>query len=281
MQLSIQNIGQATFVIKDLEGYSDFVGEVASGNTETFDVTRDVVQRLAPTLVEMEENPLWNEDGDTLLVGIRWSTLHSDTLDDRALGEGLAGLPSLTNLEAQNYSTGGGATDVICNGSGLLGNQTKATLVVENAAGTAGVAFEAVTPGAAGNDISVVFVVGTGALTITVTSNQIEIETAAGGSTASAIATAVNADADALLLVQASEDTAGTFDEAIAEDWLEDGAGPGVSLTLGGTACSITALTDAAVTFDVASGIAAASEVVTLDFRNGPHLSRLSVPVVA
>lgn len=279
MKLQIQNTGQATITVKDNEGYTDFVMDVAAGQTESKPVTRDLVQRLAPQLAELEGETR-NAVG-TLIVGMRWSVLLDATDDDRAAGEGLAGLPTLNELQAANYSTGGGATDVVATGTAMLGNQAKATLSVSNAAGTAVLDFEAVTPGGPGNAISVVMVQGVGALGVVVTSNQIEITTASGGSTTAAIIAAVNGDADAKLLVQASIGTAGTFDEDVDEAYLSGGTGPGVSLSLNGTACSITELTDTQITFDIPSGISANGYIVPLEFRNGPHITRLSVPVVA
>lgn len=280
MKLQLQNTGEATIVVKDDEGYSNFVAEVAKGETKSWVVTRDVVQRLAPKLKELEGES--RETDGTLVVGLRWSVLFDDTDEDRGVNEGLAGLPSLTDLEAQNYSTGGGATDVVCNGTGLLGNQVKATKTIGNVAGDASIDFEAVTPGAPGNAVSVEFATPAGGgVVIAVVANKITITPASGGSTTSAIATAVNGDADAKLLVQAAENVAGTINEVIAEQYLDGGKGPGVSMTLGGTACSITELTDTAVTFDIPTGISAASQIVPLEFRNGPHASRLSVPVIA
>lgn len=279
-KLQVQNVGEATVVIKDLEGYTDFTLEVAKSATKTKNVTTDLIQRISDKLKALETLQ-WNTDGDTVLVGIRWSILADDDIDDRAMIEGLAGLPSLLELQAENYSTGGGASDAVATGTGLLGNQVKATLSMATAAADAQVDFEAVNPGAPSNDISVVFITPASTLAVTVTANQIEIRPASGGSTASAIATAVNADADAKLLVQASEGVAGTVNEAIAEKYLDGGVGPGVSLTLGGTACVLTEVADTQLTFDIPTGISAASRIVPLEFRNGPHISRLAVPVVA
>lgn len=279
-KLQVQNVGEATVVIKDLEGYTDFILEVAKGATKTKNVTTDLIQRISDKLKALETLQ-WNTDGDTVLVGIRWSILADDDIDDRAMLEGLAGLPSLLELQAENYSTGGGATDAVATGTGLLGNQVKATLEMATAAADAQVDFEAVSPGAPGNDISVVFITPSSTLAVNVTANQIEIRPASGGSTATAIATAVNSNANAKLLVQASEGVAGTVNEAIAEKYLDGGIGPGVSLTLGGTACVLTEVADTQLTFDIPTGISAASRIVPLEFRNGPHVSRLAVPVVA
>lgn len=279
MKLQLQNVGEATIVVKDPEGYTDFVAEVATGVTSSFDVSTDLLQRIAPSLKELET--LVKDAAGTVLIGLRWSVLASDDIDDRAMGEGLAGLPSLNELQATNYSTGGGASDVVASGTGMLGNQVKATLTSEIAAGTVGVDFEAVAPGAPGNAISVEFITPASTLLVSVVANKITIRPASGGSTAADIATAVNAEADALLLVQASEGTAGTVNEAIAEAFLDGGTGPGVSLSLNGTACAITALSDTEATFDIPTGISADGYIVPLEYRNGPHVSRLSVPVVA
>lgn len=279
MKLQLQNVGEATIVVKDPKGYTDFVAEVATSVTSSFDVSTDLLQRIAPSLKELET--LVKDAAGTVLIGLRWSVLASDDIDDRAMGEGLAGLPSLNELQATNYSTGGGASDVVASGTGMLGNQVKATLTSKIAAGTVGVDFEAVTPGAPGNAISVEFVTPASTLLVSVVANKITIRPASGGSTAANIATAVNTEADALLLVQASEGTAGTVNEAIAEAFLDGGTGPGVSLSLNGTACAITALSDTEATFDIPTGISADGYIVPLEYRNGPHVSRLSVPVVA
>jgi len=278
LKLQIQNVGEATVVVKDLEGYTDFVMEVEKGATKSKDVTNDLVQRMAEKLKALETLQ-WNADGSLVLVGIRWSVLASDAGDDRGMVEGLAGLPSLNEYQNADYSTGSGETDLIATGTGLLGNQVKATKNIANVAADAQVDFEAVNPGAPGNAISVEFITPASTLAVTVAASKISIRPASGGSTAAAIAAAVNGDASAKLLVQATEGVAGTVNEAIAEQWLAGGIGSGVSLTMNGTACVLTEVLDAQLTFDVPSGISAASRLVPLEFRNGPHVSRLTVPV--
>lgn len=281
MKLQLQNVGEATIVVKDLEGYTDFNAEVAKGDTNTYDVTRDLVQRLAPRLVEMETLVKDSNQNDLVLIGLRWSVLASDAVDDRAMGEGLAGLSSLAEFQAASYSTGGGASDVVATGTGLLGNQVQATLEVLDAALAMQLDLEAVNPGAPGNAVSVEVITPSSTLLVTVVANKITIRPASGGSTISAIAAAINAEANALLLVQAAEGVAGTLNEAIAEQFLDGGKGSGVSLTLNGTAAVLSEVTDTQLTFDLPTGISAANRIVPLDFRNGPHVSRLSVPVVA
>jgi hypothetical protein len=280
LKLQIQNVGEATVVVKDLEGYTDFVMEVAKGETKTKDVSNDLIQRLSAKLKALETLQ-WNTDGDVVLVGIRWSVLASDSADDRGMVEGLAGLPSMNEFQAANYSTGGGATDAVATGTGLLGNQVKASLQMATVDGSARVDFEAVNPGAPGNGVSVEFATPAGVLAVAVVANKITVTPAAGGSTAAAIAAAVNGDANAKLLVQASEGVAGTVNEAIAEKYLDGGIGPGVSLTLNGTACVLTEVLDGQLTFDIPAGISAAGYIIPLEFRNGPHITRLSVPVAA
>jgi hypothetical protein len=278
-KLSVTNVGEATVVLKDLQGYSGFVMEIEKAHTVTADVTQDVLERVTPQLQGLE-TPLLDSLGN-VLSGARWSVLTSDDIDDRAMGEGLAGLPSLTEFQAANYSTGGGAVGAVATGTGFLGNQIKATLKIYNAAHTLRLDLEAVTPGAPGNDISCEIITPSATLDVSVSGNKITIRPASGGSTVADIVTAINLDTDALLLVQASLGVAGTVNAAVAEAHLSGGKGPGVSLTLNGTACSITAITDTSLTFDVASGISASGRIVPLDFRNGPHVSRLSVPVAA
>lgn len=277
-KLQVQNVGEATIVVKDFEGYSDFIMEIAKGETKTKEVTTDILQRIAEKLKGLE-TPVYSSDGTILIAGLRWSVLASDDLDDRAMQEGLAGLPNLTEFQAASYSTGAGATDVVAAGTGLLGNQVKAS--AQFLEGTARLDLEAVAPGAAGNDISAEIVAPTGVLTISVVANKITIQPASGGSTVADIVNAINTDADAKLLVQASVGVAGTVNAAVAEAYLMGGTGPGVSLTLNGTACVLTEVSDTQLTFDIPSGISAASRIVPLEYRNGPHVSRLSIPVVA
>jgi len=281
MKLQLQNVGEATIVVQDPEGYTDFIAEVAKSETKTYDVTRDLVQRIAPQLVSMEALVKDTTNPDLVIVGLRWSVLLGANDDARAVGEGLAGLPGLSEFQAASYSTGAGASDVVATGAGLLGSQVAATLEVTDAAVAMQLDLEAVNPGAPGNAISVEVITPATTLLVSVAANKITIRPASGGSTIAAIAAAINAEADALLLVQATVGVAGTLDEAVAEQWLNGGLGAGVSLTLNGTACVLSEVTDTQLTFDLPSGISAASRIVPLDYRNGPHVSRLSVPVVA
>ena len=275
--LHVTNVGEATVVLKDSQGYSTFVMEIAKGATETADVTQDVLERVTPSLQALEVPIL--DSLNNVLAGIRWAALASSDIDDRAIAEGFAGLPSLIELQASSYDTVSGDTNVILTGTSLLGNQTKATLQIYNAAKTLRLDLEAVTPGAPGNDISCEIITPSATLDVSVSGNKVTIRPASGGSTVADIVTAINTDPDALLLVQAAVGTAGTINAAIAETKLKGGLGAGVSLTLNGTACSITAITDTTITFDVAAGISASGSIIPLEYRNGPHISRLSVPV--
>jgi hypothetical protein len=278
LKLQVQNIGLATVVLKDFQGYSDFVMEVATTETKTKNITQDVLQRLESQLKALE-TPTYKSDGTTILSGIRWAVLADSALDDRSMPEGLAGLPSLNELRAASYSTGGGGTDVVATGTGLLGNQTKATRQIF--VGTARLDLESVAPGAPGNSISCEIITPSGTLLVSVAGNKITVRPAAAGSTVAAIVAAINAHASAKLLVQTTEGVAGTFNAAVTEAYLAGGKGPGVSLTLNGTACVLTEVTNVQLTFDIPTGISAASRIVPLEYREGPHISRLSVPVVA
>jgi hypothetical protein len=226
------------------------------------------------------ETPITDPATGTIISQIRWAVLHSDDLDDRAMGEGLPGLPLLGVLEAANASAGSGASDVVCNGTGLLSNQEKAVLQIEDAAAAMRLDLEAVVPGGAGNDISCEVITPSSTLLVSVVGNVITIRPASGGSTIAAIAAAINAEADALLLVQATVGVAGTLNEAVDEANLAGGVGPGVSLTLGGTACVLTEVLDTELTFDIPTGIGANGQIAPLVYRNGPHTSQLSVPIV-
>ena len=280
-KLQITNVGLATFIIKDFEGYTSFVMEVAASQTETKDISEDVLQRIAGQLRSME-TPIKTADGLTVLAAIRWAVLASDDIDDRAMQEGLAGLPSLNELQAASYDNSAGGTDVVATGTGLLGNQVAATGSISNAAGTAKVNLAATLPGAPSNVITLAIATPAGGGTVVaVVGNTITVTPIAGGDTTANIVAAINADANAKLLVQATLGTAGSFTAAVAAVKLAGGIGPGVSLALNGTACVLTEVLDAQLTFNIPTGISAASRIVPLEFRNGPHVTRLSVPVVA
>lgn len=279
MQLQLTNVGQAPIVVKDHEGYTDFAVTVAPSTTENVDVSQDLLQRLTPHLKALE-TPAYDADGTTILVALRWSVV-AGSEDARSMRADLAGLPSMNEYQAANYSTGGGGSDVVATGTGMLGNQVQATLEVEDAAASMRLDLEAVNPGAPGNAISLEVITPASTLLVTVAANKITVRPASGGSTISAIAAAINAEATAKTLVQATEGIAGTLNEAVAEQWLAGGEGPGVSLSLNGTACVLTEVTDTQLTFDIPSGISAASRIVPLEYQNGPHKSRLSIPVAA
>jgi hypothetical protein len=278
-QLSITNVGQALAVIKDPQGYTDFVTEIAGGVTVVKDVSNDLLQRLTPQLKLMETQSF--DALGAVLTGIQWTIVNSATEDIRSAPEGGAGLPSLNELRLASYSTGAGNADAVAAGTSLAGGQLFAAKTIANLAGTAAIAFSAVAPGAPGNNISVRFVTPTGSLTVSVVGNRVDIQSASGGSTTAAIVAAVNAHASAKLLVQAVLSIAGTFNEAIAELHLLGGKGPGVSLSIDGTAASLTEVLDTLLTFDLPAGVSAASRIVPLQYRCGPHVSAVSVPVVA
>ena len=276
MKLQLTNVGQSPIVVKDQEGYTDFAVTVDPSTTEERNVSRDLVQRLAPYLKALE-TPVTDVEGN-ILVALRWAVLASDDVDDRAMNEGLAGLPALNELQAASYPSGAGATGVVATGTGLLGNQEKAVLAVVE--GAVQLDLAAVVPGAPGNDISFVVVIG-GALSIGVVGNVITATLPAIGDSVADIRDAINAHAAAKLLVQASEGAAGDITVAQAEKNLAGGTGPGISLSLGGTACVLSEVTDTQLTFDIPSGISAVNRIVPLEYRNGPHVSRVAVPVIA
>ncbi|MAG64349.1 MAG: hypothetical protein CMK74_00515 [Pseudomonadales bacterium] len=282
-KLSITNVGQATVVIKDLEGYTDFKVEIATGATATKDVSQDLVDRLAPSLKSLEGET--RQSDNTILAGIRWSVATSATLDDRALGEGLSGLPTLLECDEDDYSTGTGKTGVTLTGTGFLGSsQAVAGVNLPNATVvTARLDLLAVKPGAAGNDISCEVAIGAGSLGVTVPSaNTILVTTQAAGDTVDAIKDAINAHAAAKLLVQAVSGVGTTqkFTAAVAKTFLTGGKGPGVAVSLAGTDCPISAASATAITCDLPTGISAANSTAMLEVRVGPHASRMQLPVV-
>lgn len=279
MKLQLTNVGQAPIVIKDQQGYTDFAVTVAPATTEERDVSRDLLQRMTSQLQALE-TPIVDDSGN-ILISLRWAILASTTEDDRSLEEGLAGLPSLNELQLAGISTGTPDTAAVATGTGLLGNQTKAVLTIADAAGTMALELEAVLPGAPSNAISCEVITPASTLLVSVAANKITIRPASGGSTLTAIAAAINAEADALLLVQATVGTGGTLNEAVAEAYLAGGTGPGVSLSANGTALAMSEVTDTQLTFAIPSGISTSGYIVPLEYRNGPHVSRLSVPVIA
>lgn len=273
LKLQVQNIGLATITLKDPQGYSDFVMEIASGVTKTKDITADVLQRLE-TQLQNFETPVYNEAGTTLLIGMRWAVLSAST-DIRAIPEGPSGLPTLNELRLSSYDPAAGATDAVATGTGLLGGQTKATL--QTLVGTARLDLEAVQPGTAGNDTTFEIVTPTSTLLITVVGTKITVRPALGGSTVAAIAAALNADAAAKYLIQATEGVAGTINAAVAETALSGGLGSGLQLTLGGTACLFTEVLNTQLTFDIPTGISATGRALPLVYRCGPHVTTLSL----
>lgn len=277
-KLQITNIGQATFVVKDYEGYTTFVMEVEGGHTETKDLSVDVLQRIAAQLRSME-TPILDPNSGSLLAGIRWAVLASDDLDDRAMEEGLAGLPTLTEFQAASYSPTTGALNAVAVGTGLLGNQVAATGSISNAAGTARINLSATLPGAPSNSYTLAIATPAGGSTVVgVSGNAITVTPLTGGDTAANIVTAINAHATARLMVQATVGIAGTFTAAVTARQLSGGVGPGVSLTLNGTACLLTEVLDTQLTLDIPAGISVTGRIVPLEYRNGPHVTRVSVP---
>jgi len=281
LKLQVQNIGLATVVIKDPEGYSNFVMEIPTGETKTQLITNDVLQRIESAL-KAYETPVMDSLGTTVVVGVRWTVLTDATLDTRGMPEGLAGLPSLNEFQAASYDNSAGATDAVATGTGLLGNQVAATGSIQNAAATAKINLAATLPGAPSNGISLAIATPAGGATVVaVVGSAITVTPLAGGDTAANIIGVINADASAKLLVQATVGTAGSFTAAVAAVKIAGGKGPGVSLSLDGTACVLSEVTNTQLTFDIPTGISAASRIVPLEYRNGPHVSRVSVPVVA
>jgi len=58
MKLTIQNLGKATFVAKDPQGYSPFVCEVPGLSSADFEVSPDVVYRMGPQLQDSVAHPI-------------------------------------------------------------------------------------------------------------------------------------------------------------------------------------------------------------------------------
>jgi hypothetical protein len=280
LKLSVQNLGEATVMIKDEEGYSTFVMEVPKGTTKTRDITTDVLQRLSAKLKVLETPITQTVGGTTITITqIAWSVLISSAGDIRASNEGLQGLPSLVDFRGPGYDNAAGNTDAVCGGTALLGGQTKASLNISES--TAVLNLEAVKPGTPGNLISAAVVIGSGSLGISVITNAITVTTAAAGNTVAEIAAAINAHSAAKLLVQAGVGTAGDITVEQDAQYLTGGVGPGVSLTCGNTACTITELTATSITFDMSAGLSAVGRVISLEYRNGPHISRLTIPTLA
>lgn len=282
-KLSIENVGLTTVVIKDLEGYTSWKADVASGVTGTYNVSQDLIDRIAPTLALLEGEP--RQTNNTVLTGIRWSILASADQDDRALSEGLSGLPQLLYSSVTGYDAESGNADITLTGTGLLGTkQVKSSVNISNlTVATATLVLTAVKPGSTGNDISCQVAVDTGVapLTITVPStNTIVVTLAAAGNTCLAIATAINVHAAAKLLVQATVGLgdAIAFTAAVAKTYLYGGKGPGMSLTLSGTACTISATSATSITCSLPADVLLGETVVYLNLVVGPHSSILPIP---
>ena len=58
MKLTIQNLGKATFVAKDPQGYSYFKCEVPGLSSADFEVSPDVVYRMGPQLQDAVAHPI-------------------------------------------------------------------------------------------------------------------------------------------------------------------------------------------------------------------------------
>ena len=82
MRLQLINLGEATLVIQDFEGYSDFIAIVAKGEDTSYDVTNDVIQRLIPRLEELQ-TPTYDSSGN-LVSQLEWHTY--DTSQDFSVG---------------------------------------------------------------------------------------------------------------------------------------------------------------------------------------------------
>ena len=276
--LRIVNVGETDITLQDPSGITSFSCTIAKGATVDKDVSQDLLERLAP-LLKKWEGETHAATTKKVIAGLRWSLLKGDDIDIRMLNEGVVGQPVLTLFPAASYSTGTGAATVACVGTGLLGGQTKAT--AQLLSGTARLDLEAVIPGSPSNAYSCEIVIsGSSAIDVAVANGKITITVKTAGETVADIFAAVNADTDAKLLVKASEGVAGTVTAAVAETNLEDGEGPGASLSLGGTACSILAVTATALTCALPTGVGANGNIVPLTYKCGPTTTQLSIPVV-
>jgi hypothetical protein len=276
--LRITNVGETEITLQDPAGISSFSRTIAKAATVDIDVSQDLMERLAPLLKKLEGEARDATSGK-VISGARWSLLRGSAHDIRTLIEGVTGQPVLTELQAANYSTGTGAASVTVVGTALLGNQTKASKQILS--GTPRLDLEAVVPGAPSNAYSFVLAVsGSSAIAVAVANSKITVTIKTAGETIADIRDAINSDASAKLLVKASEGVAGTATTAVAEKYLEGGKGPGVSAALNGQALSILEVSDTTLKVVFPTGISANGRIVPLDFKNGPHSSRISVPVV-
>lgn len=286
MKLQLKNVGEATIVVKDPHGYSYFVAEVAGGDTARYDITEDVLQRVAPQLKEFETGIIRATDG-TVLVGLEWAVFSETDQDIRTAEEGVckydgaAMLPLLLEFGAVSIPDAGG-TDLTITGTGLLGSQVQAHChVVE---GTATMTLTAVKPGVEGNLISCVIATPAGGgpnPAVAVAGNKITVTPKTGGNTVAEIVSVINADSDALKLVQAATTVGGNITLAQPEQFLIGGVGPGVSLIIGSKTATLTSVTDTVLTFDLAASAGTSTYPVNIAYRCGPHLAMMSAPMSA
>ena len=277
--LRITNVGETEITLMDPAGISDFSRTIAKSATVDVDVSQDLMERLAPLLKKLEGEARDATSGE-IVSGVRWSLLRGSSHDIRTLIEGVSGQPVLTELQAASYSTGTGAASVTLAGTGLLGNQTKGSKQITN--GTGRLDLEAVVPGAPSNAYAFKTVMsGTSAPAVAVSNGVITVTVKTAGDTVANIFAAINAHASAKLLVKATAGVAGSFATAVSQVYLEGGKGPGASASLNGQALSILEVSDTVLKVVFPTGVSAASRVIPLDYKCGPHSSRLSVPVVA
>jgi hypothetical protein len=230
------------------------------------------LQRLSPRLAALEA------------AGRITYTVTAATGDTRAETPNLPGLPSLSCLNDRASVEVTGATAVPFDGANLLAGQTKASVVVGDAADANGyITFSAVVPGAGGNDISVAFLTGA-ALAVSVTGNAIEVTLNTGTSTYSDVATAINADSDAKVLVLATEAGTGATVAAVAAAAnLAGGKGDGLTAEIDGAPCVVVSVSDTALVVDTPdfTSVNVVPRTAAFSVRSGGQLTTLDVEFTA
>lgn len=184
-----------------------------------------------------------NRVSDQLPTNISVTVIEGDDIADLPTEEDIrtrTGFPILDFVTDETLSISGIPATHNVTGRNLLAGQTRASLT--HGTGTSSLLFEACRPGAFGNLIRIIVIVGAGedvdanvtpagesesAIVITVTTNS-------GVSTANSIATAVNADVEAKLLVRCTGGGTGTAIVALASTALASGLGDGFKVYIGG-----------------------------------------------
>ena len=230
------------------------------------------LQRLAAQLESLEAS------------GLATYTVTSGTVDERFSESDLVGLPMISslNLATTPLQVDSAITSAQILGTGFVGNQVKASVVMGTASAANGhITFTAVRPGADGNDISITFVGGGGGgsgAVVSVVGNDITVTLETGVATFANIETAINAHADAKYLVLAAKGGTGvTVAVAEAQTYLEGGEGDGVTLTIAGNPADIVSISNTVIVYDIDLTGESEGDMALVELRSGSKLATVQV----